>query len=177
MSTLIIIFALKFNVYFNIMEPMKYEFDFGTQYNTFYLSSDEGMRSVAEKLDNSDQSLRERLVEAKNLLAISTHSYGRIRGTIHFLDSVDDNINLDLYDHIVEVGLKVESGELQVLSCPTSSIEFKKSIDPGTYRVRIYSSGLKSYDTDEEEGDDRYKIEIWPDTNKARKVLKQYDGY
>jgi len=159
------------------MDSREYEFDFNTQYNTFYLSSDEGDASLSEQLDNSKKSLKERLVKAENLLVISTHAYGHIRGTLYFLDSINNNINLSLYDHIVESGLKAESGEFQILSCPTFSIEFKTKMKSGTYRVRVYSSGLRFYDTDEEEGVDRYKIEIWPDTYMETIVLKQYDGY
>jgi hypothetical protein len=43
---------------------------------------------------------------------------------------------------------------------------------PGFYRIRVYSSGLDTVIGDE--GEDFYKIEIWPDRNMERKVLKQY---
>jgi hypothetical protein len=47
-------------------------------------------------------------------------------------------------------------------------------VKPGKYRVRIYSSNLAGGDMDEVEGKDYYKIEIWPDENMERKVLKRY---
>lgn len=50
-------------------------------------------------------------------------------------------------------------------------------IKPGMYGVRVYSSELSTSSFDEEEGNDRYLIEIWPDSTVRRKVLKQYPGF
>jgi hypothetical protein len=75
------------------------------------------------------------------------------------------------YDHIVEGGLALKSGILEILDCPSLSIELKIKIKPGFYRMRVYSSNLNSVIGDE--GEDYYKIEIWPDTME-RKVLKRY---
>jgi hypothetical protein len=43
---------------------------------------------------------------------------------------------------------------------------------PSTYRVRIYSSNLNTVDGDE--GDDYYKVEVWPSVYKERIVLKKH---
>jgi hypothetical protein len=51
-------------------------------------------------------------------------------------------------------------------------VELEMIVKPGAYRVRVYSSNLVSVEGDE--GDDYYKIEVWPDVQMERKVLKQY---
>jgi hypothetical protein len=90
-------------------------------------------------------------------------------GQIILLDSVNNKFNNREFDHIVEGGVKVESGQFDVLDCPNSKVQFEIKVKPGTYRIRIYSSNLDSV-----EGDDYYKIEIWPSDNLQRKVLKRY---
>lgn len=52
-------------------------------------------------------------------------------------------------------------------------------IEPGKYRVRIYSYNLDSikvYDVPNDTDDDYYRIELWKsDDDMERKVLKQYE--
>lgn len=58
------------------------------------------------------------------------------------------------------------------MDCPNSSVELEVKVKPGNYRVRVYSSNLDTVIDDD--GDDYYKIEMWPDDNMERKVLKKY---
>ena len=60
------------------------------------------------------------------------------------------------------------------MDCPNSDVQLKIHIKSGTYRARIYSSNLLNADIDEDEGNDYYKIEIWPDNDLERKVLKRF---
>lgn len=157
---------------------MKYKFDVYTQYRTIYLTSDNTEEaSKPEVLAMSKDEDNGRLIAVKNTLIVTTGSYGHIRGELRFLNKRNEAIDYDKYDHIVEAGLEVHSGKLQILDCPSSNIIFEKNISPGVYGVRMYSSGLSTTDIDEEEGNDRYLIEIWPDSTVKRKVLKQYTGY
>jgi len=158
---------------------MEHKFDFYTQYSTFYLTSDNGKKALTPgMLTWSKEEYKERLMEVENTLIVTTGSYGHIRGVIRLLNNNQSvEVDYDKYDHIVETQLKVRSGKLQILDCPTSHIEFEKKIPPGVYGVRVYSSGLSTSDFSEEEGNDRYLIEVWPDNTVKRKVLKQYAGY
>ena len=64
------------------------------------------------------------------------------------------------------------SGILQILDCSGRNIQLQINIDPGTYRVRIYSSNFTS--VIDEDGDDFYRIEVWLSEEVERLVLKQY---
>lgn len=105
-------------------------------------------------------------------MAVSTESYGLINGEIEILDTSNTNIDYHKYDHIVEGGISIRSGELQILECPSSHIELSLKVEPGNYRVRIYSSNLASVVNDD--GDDYYRIELWKSDEMKGKVLKQY---
>ena len=151
---------------------MKYKFDFYTQYSQFYLSSDNGSTLTLDSLNWSSDAYNDRLFIYKNMLVVLTECYGHVKGELDILDNANDKIDSNEYDHIVEGGLEIKSGELQILDCPNSKIEFEIKINPGIYRVRIYSSNLASIIDDD--GDDYYNIEIWPDNDMERKVLKRY---
>ena len=154
---------------------MQYKLDFYTQYNQFYISSDNGSVLLSNSMNWSETAYHDRLFLLKNMVVVFTGSYGHVRGEVDVLANSNHVIDFDKYDHIVEGGIEVRSGMLHILDCPNSLVELKIKIKPGSYRIRIYSSNLVNTDIDEYEGNDYYKIEIWPDTNMERKVLKQYN--
>ena len=156
-------------------KPMKYKFDFVTSYSQFYLTSDHGDKSIEDNTSYPDDNdLEDRLYIEEKFITIYAGSYGHIRGELFVLDKANPNIEYELYDHVAEGGLDVETGELQILHCPTSAVEFKVKVKPGIYRVRVLFSKLYTNQLDEFEGDDRYRIEVWPDNNIEKKVLKRY---
>jgi hypothetical protein len=170
-------------IFFRVLQPcmpskndqnITYKLDFHTSYNQFYLSSDQCSSLTNEPANWIEEGYHERLFILKNMLVIFTGSYGHIKGELHIEDKPDNKIKYDKYDHIVEGGLEVRSGILQIFDCPNSKVQFQVKLTPGIYRVRVYSSNLVNTDIDEDEGNDHYKIELWPDKNIKRTVLKQY---
>ncbi len=110
-------------------------------------------------------------------LGVRTESYGVIKGELVILSKSVSNIDLDKYDHIVEAGIVIKGDELQIIDCPTNNFEVRIKLNNGKYRVRVYSSNLKSVldsDLSNDTDDDYYRIEVWPDENMELKVLKQY---
>lgn len=148
---------------------MNYKLDFYTQYHQFFLS-DKGSASDFDDNDNLNSS--DRIAGKKDVLDVITECYGPVKGEIDLLSKSSTATDFKTYDHVVEQGIEIHSGTLEVLDCPYSSVVLSITLRPGTYRVRVYSSNLASVEGDE--GDDYYKIEIWPDSNMERKVLKQY---
>ena len=152
--------------------------NFYTQYGQFYLSSDNGsfLNDDSNKRESSDtfnESLKERLSIEKNALVVFSQSYGHIKGEIEVLEEPKGDIDYAKYDHIVEGGINVQSGELQILSWPGNEVELSMEIKPARYRVRIYGANLDSVTGDD--GDDFYRIELWKSDDMERKVLKQYE--
>lgn len=152
----------------NKYHKMNTKLNFYTQYHQFYIA---GGISPTELNDNGYE---ERLGIYNNFLIVYTECYGPVKGEISILKERNDSIDYRLYDHIVEGGLTVTNGKIQILDCPNDSIELEIPVKSSTYRVRIYSSNLSSVDGDE--GEDFYKIEIWEDDNLERKVLKNYNS-
>jgi hypothetical protein len=153
---------------------MKYQLDFYTEYNQFYICDKASERATGSDNFWTIAAYEDRMAQEKGVLGVGTQSYGHIKCELDILNTANNLLDTNQYDHIVEAGVKITSGILQVLSCPTSEVELEVKIKPGTYRIRVYSSKLSTADIDEDEGNDRYKIEIWPDTNMERKVLKRY---
>lgn len=155
---------------------MKSRFNFYTQYNQFYISSDNAKSLVS---DNSwkDEMLTDRLGLLNNTLVVNTESYGDIKGELIVLENGNNDINYDIYDHIVEGGIEIKSGILNILDCPNTTSQLEINLKPGKYRIRIYSSNLNSVkenDLANDSDQDFYKIEVWPDDNMELKILKRF---
>lgn len=151
---------------------MKYPLNFYTEYHQFYIQD-----RISEGKTDSDDFWTEaahnnKLAVENGIVGVGTECYGPVKGELIILDSANDSFDINLYDHIVEGSIELKSGTLQVANCTWFDIELELKLEPGTYRIRVYSSNLASVVGDE--GDDFYKIEIWPDIMLERRVLKRY---
>lgn len=156
---------------------MKYKFNFYTEYRQFYLQDKNSNADTGSINFWTDEAFLGRLALEKGIIGVGTQSYGRIKGEIELVDKPSDDFNYDDYDHIVEGGIYIQSGELQIIDCPNSEVEVTLKLTPGKYRARVYGSdfgSVKEPDLAHDTDNDYYKIEIWPDDNMERKVLKQY---
>jgi len=152
---------------------MKLNFAFDTAYHQFYIRDSLAPIELGGAAFWTKEAYDERLAITEGILVIGTECYGPVKGEIELLDGMNEKFDINKFDHIVEGGIHTESGTLEILDCPTVTVQLMININPGLYRVRIYSSNLSSVEGGEM-GDDYYRIEMWPDDYEARKVLKQY---
>lgn len=145
---------------------------FYTSYHQFYISDKSDNANIGSRNFWSQSSYERRLVIEQNTIGVSTSSYGNIHLEIKFLETKSEITDYNAYDHIVELGLEIKSGVLQILDCPNFSAMFEQKVPPSSYTLRIYYSNLDI--DDEDEGVDSYKIEIWDGFKKEITVLKQY---
>jgi hypothetical protein len=67
------------------------------------------------------------------------------------------------WDRVVECGLVMRSDRLVVAGCTESFPDAVRiPLEPGEYRVRVFSGKLASLSNDGLEGDDHYLVVIWP---------------
>ena len=153
---------------------MRYPPSFDTAYHQIYLQDKTSPQDTGDEDFWTEEATTSRLAVGGELLGIGLECYGEFKGELNVLEKKEDVVDFAGYDHVVEGGLELSTGVLQVLDCPNSTLELEVDLPPGKYRVRIYSSNLASVGEDES-GDDFYLIEIWPDSNLERKVIKQYN--
>ncbi len=154
----------------------KKEYKFLTSYNQFYLTSDKG--AFLDFMNIDENTYNARLSLQKNSIVIFSQSYSNIKGDIEVLET-PKSIDYKKYDHIVEGGIEINSGELQILSWPGNEVESSIKVKPGKYRVRVNFfnlSSVKETDLAHDTDNDYYHIEIWQSENMERKILKQYEG-
>jgi hypothetical protein len=151
---------------------MKHSFEFYTSHHQFYICDKNTPGGTDSDEFWTQEACNDRLAIEDRILGVETASYGPIIGEIHIQEKENKTNNFSKYDHVVEAGLNLESGILQIRDCPNLAVEFEIQVKPDHYKVRIYSSDLNI--EDEEVGGDFYKIEIWSDKISDKKVLKKY---
>ncbi|MDB5159188.1 MAG: hypothetical protein JWR50_3895 [Mucilaginibacter sp.] len=151
-----------------------YKLDFTTFYNQFYITSDNGDAAFASGLDWSEESYNDRIGVFNKTLVIYTESYGHIKGELYLLKNAEQLADYSNCDHVVEAGINIESGIIQLLDCPSCQVNLEIQVLPGNYGVRVSFFNMSGFDSDEEESDDYHRIEIWPDDNIGKNVIKMY---
>ncbi|TCC93923.1 hypothetical protein EZ428_03890 [Pedobacter frigiditerrae] len=149
---------------------MKYLLDFHTQYSQFYIADKFTYQQTDGDFWNED-AYNDGLGSKDGILGVGTECYGPMKGELNTLSEENLNVDFANYDHIVEGSIEIKSGILQILDCPTSTIQLEVNLLPNWYMERIYSSNLESVYGDE--GNDYYMIEIWPQPKANKKVLKR----
>ncbi|MEN3749884.1 hypothetical protein TPR58_22115 [Sphingomonas sp. HF-S3] len=79
---------------------------------------------------------------------------------IDLLDRAPETV-AEGWDQIVEASLHLPSGRLELMECTTGSVD-TIDLPPGTYRLRAHFGGLDTLSEDGLDGDDRYRIALWP---------------
>ena len=148
-----------------------YKLDFLTTHHQFQIAD----KSSPFKTDSDDfwtkQASDDKLAIEEGLLGIGTECYGQVKGDLQLLNFAPEKEDLTTYDHVVEGSINLKSGVLQMFPCLESVPTLELNLPPATYRIRIYSSNLASVDGDD--GDDYYRVRIWPEEYQQRKVLKR----
>jgi hypothetical protein len=82
-------------------------------------------------------------------------------------------LDLQKYDHVVDCGIELPTGGLQVHEC-TGGPLFDAAVAPGNYCVRVMFENLGSVSEDGSDGGDTYTLVIWPGIAGELRVLKQW---
>ena len=80
---------------------------------------------------------------------------------------------LEAWDHVAEASLDVPSGRIEIHECTGGSIDIFP-VAAGPYRVRAYFGGLGTLSDDGLDGDDHYRLVLWPAPPAPVAVLKQF---
>ena len=82
--------------------------------------------------------------------------------------------DLSAWDHVVESDFMLASGTLIVAGCTDYAPDAARlTLVPGTYRARICAGGFSTLSEDGLDGDDRYRLDLWPSAPSGPLCLKR----
>lgn len=86
--------------------------------------------------------------------------------------------DFDEWELVNECSFRVRSGEMMVIGCTEGSPQERArfSLAPGSYRLRVSYVGLDTLSDDGLEGDDFYRLQLWPAPFGETRTLKERAG-
>ena len=139
-------------------------------YHQFYLW-DHG-ESPSPAVDYSDEDVARRIKAAPHLVVIQPERNMSVPVEVEIADREPD-WSPDAWDHVAEASLDLPSGRLEIHECAGGSVDIL-ALAPGSYRVRALFGGLDTLSEDGLDGEDHYRLVLWPAPFAPVTVLKQY---
>ena len=149
---------------------MQKRYEIFADYHQFYLWDHDANPNSA--LDYDDADIERRIKAAPFLVVVQPERNMSVPVELEVADHPPGG-DYDDWDHVAEASLELPSGKLEIHECTGGSIDIL-SVPPGTYRVRAYFGGLDTLSEDRLDGDDHYRILLWPAPSADIAVLKQY---
>jgi len=141
-------------------------------YHQFYLA-DAGTQWSAPE-DWTDEDLRNGGKATEAVVAVAPARNMNVSVEVEIFDT-EQPIELEGVDHAFACSLNLPTGHLQVHEC-TGPERLYVSVPKGHYEFFVLFSGLDKISDDGLEGEDSYKVLLWPGASQRLKVLKQWHG-
>jgi hypothetical protein len=139
-------------------------------YHQFYLW-DPAMNPMASE-DYNETDTQRRIKTGPHVVVIQPERDMLVPVTIELHDS-EPVLHSDEWDHVAEASLDLPSGNLQIHEC-TGGVVADFKVAPGWYRVRSMHGGFDTIADVGTDGDDYYKVALWPADPADVVVVKQW---
>ncbi len=151
-----------------------HSFELFAEYYQFYLQDEAASGDLAEAW--SPEATDRYLAVAPGVIGVRTARNMDVPVHLEFLES-EPTIDLQSWDQVVECSLKMASGSLVLAGCTDQFPDARRfAIAPGVYRVRVSYANLSSLSSDGLDGDDHYRVQLWPGTEDGVSILRRRDG-
>lgn len=149
-----------------------HEYNLFADYHQFYLLDDEVQPRIPEDVTTEDCRLRIKV--APYILVVYTARNMEVPVTIETCD-VEPSTDMSAWDHVAECSLEIPSGRIVIAGCTDYLPDCARlQVAPGSYRARVQFGALGTLSADGLNGDDHYRISLWPAPAEALQIVKQY---
>jgi hypothetical protein len=155
-----------------MLARMKHSYTIFADYHQFYLW-DKKVEPDAPT-NYTDEDVQKRIKAAPNVVVIQPERNMDVPVEVEVFESAPP-LELVAWDHVAEASLELPSGVLEIHECTGGSID-EIQLAPGTYRVRACYGKLSELSKYGLEGNDHYRLELWPAPFASVEVLKQFGG-
>lgn len=141
------------------MLQKQFKFELFADFHQFYVL-DAGTNALAQELSWTDADITHHALVADHLVVICPIRNMTVPVTLELYEA-EPAIDLTPYDHVVRCSLNLPTGQLQVHEC-TGGESLRQAVTPGCYSVLALYSGLNTINEMGLEGDDAYRLLLWP---------------
>ena len=148
-----------------------YQFEIFADYFQFYLQDEQAEGDLSDAW--TEEAVQDLLALTDGTIGVGTVRNMTVPVTVQVLNGPPDD-DLTSWDRVNEGSIRVPSGSIVVAGCTDYfATAARIAVNPGWYRARIYYGNLQTLSEDGLEGEDHYKIVLWPTSQpKAQTRLK-----
>ena len=149
-------------------------FNLFADYFQFYLQDESAAGDLSDYW--TEEAVDRLLAVAPGTIGVGTVRNMTVPVMVQVGRSMDVDL-LDAWDHITESSIEIPAGRLVVAGCtdyfPTAA---RIEVEPGCYRARIFYGDLDTLSDESLEGNDHYKVVLWPGSPCQTQVIKKWPG-
>jgi hypothetical protein len=151
---------------------MQHRYTIFADYYQIYIA-DEAMARHHDNMWTEKAYFEERVAVASGMIGISTVRNMDVPVEVEVCES-EPRDPFHGWDQVVDCSIEFRNGKLAVGGPGLDDEVPRITIKPGTYKARIFFGGLDTLSSDGLEGDDRYRIVLWPGKATPVTVLKKH---
>jgi len=153
------------------MKVQKHQLNLFADYFQFYVC-DGGFQTDTSTIWNDDAT-ELMLAIGSDLIAVGTARNMDVPVTLEISNGEPDN-DLEQWDQVIECSLNLNSGTLIAFGCTEDpKLAAHYPIEIGYYVVRISYGNLTDISIDGLDGNDKYRVQLWPGSIEKVVIIKQ----
>ena len=152
-------------------DVMDRQYEIFADYRQFYVWDHRDNRGAPTEF--TDEDVLCRIKAAPFVIVVQPERELDVPVTVEVRNDPPPNPEFDEWDHVAEASLDVPSGKLEIHESTGGSVDIL-AVTPGSYRLRACFGGLDTLSDDGLDGDDCYRLVLWPAPFAPVEVLKQY---
>lgn len=142
------------------MADERHELSVFADYHQFYICDDARDTDTGEIW--TDEALARRLAIGPDLIAVSTARNMDVPVIVEIADR-EPAADFAAWERVVECDIAIPSGRVVVAGCTDYFPDcLRFAVAPGSYAIRVSYAGLDDLSEDGLDGNDRYRVQMWP---------------
>jgi hypothetical protein len=153
------------------MSEPAHEFTLFADYFQFYIQDESAEADLSAAW--TEEAVERMLAVEAGVVGIGTARNMHVPVSVEVLDAAPPP-DLARWEHVVDCTLVTRGAKLAIAGCTDYLPDAARiAVAPGTYRVRASYAGLDTLSDDGLEGQDRYRLQLWPAPAIGVTVVKQ----
>lgn len=150
----------------------EYHFELFADYFQFYLQDEQAEGDLSDSW--TPEAVRLELALAPGTIGVGTVRNMTVPVTVEVRDAAPEKEDDSIWDQINECSIDLLSGQLVIAGCTDDFSEAARiPLAAGCYGARIYYGQLEALSDDGLDGNDHYRIVLWPSEKLELTILKQ----
>lgn len=149
----------------------EYNYELFADYHQIYLQDAQAVGDLSDSW--TAEASENYLAVAPGTIGIGTARDMTVPVKVEVRDAAPDD-NYDAWDQVNKCSINVPSGRIIIAGCTDYFPDAERiEVAAGCYRARIYYGNLEALSEDGLEGDDHYRVVLWPGEPTEPKILKK----